>query len=220
MLGKQIVGTSNTLLASRYNLTPIGTNAHELPMVLVALAQNDVAKRAAQYEVLSHWQGLYGIGLRVFLPDTYTTAQFLEHAPEWLARDWRGMRQDSGDPFKAAHLYINWLKRHGVDPREKLIIFSDGLDVEPMKRLHDEFSKQIKVAFGWGTLLTNDFRGCFPKNPLFRPFSLVCKVRSANGIPAVKLSDNIEKATGPQKEVERYIKIFGSDGRISEKVVV
>src|SRR3989344_4058666 len=95
MLGKQIVGTSNTLLASRYNLTPIGTNAHELPMVLVALAQNDVAKRAAQYEVLSHWQGLYGIGLRVFLPDTYTTAQFLEHAPEWLARDWRGMRQDS-----------------------------------------------------------------------------------------------------------------------------
>ena len=48
------------------------------------------------------------------------------------------------------------------------------------------------MSFGWGTNLTNDFRGLRP-GPERRPcnaISLVCKVSEANGRPAVKLSDN------------------------------
>ncbi len=219
-LPQQLTGTSNTWMAFHHNLVPIGTNAHELPQVLVALAESNEEKRNAQYQVLQLWQDLYGSGLRIFLPDTYGTTQFLAGAPDWAARDWRGMRQDSGDPIRAGHAYIKWLKEREVDPREKIIIFSDGLDVGPMIRLCEEFAGQIKIAFGWGTLLTNDFQGCLPRKPLFRPFSMVCKVVEANGRLAVKLSDNTQKATGVKEEIERYLKIFGNKDMDNVAVVV
>ena len=42
------------------------------------------------------------------------------------------------------------------------------------------------------------------------PISLVCKLMTVDGRPAVKLSDNARKATGPPKEIERYRRVFGS----------
>jgi nicotinate phosphoribosyltransferase len=41
-----------------------------------------------------------------------------------------------------------------------------------------------------------------------------------NGRPAVKLSDNLAKATGPQDAVERYVRVFGDAGRSVQKVEV
>lgn len=211
VMGKQFTGTSNTWMAFHHDLEPIGTNAHEMPMVHTALVSTTPATtRGAQYRVLELWQEFYGNGLRIMLPDTFGTEQFFASAPQWLL-DWRGMRQDSGDPIQVGVRYIKWLKTYGVDPREKLIIFSDGLDVDPMIKIADHFRGKINVAFGWGTNFTNDFRDCppFDARNLFRPFSMVCKVISANGKPCVKLSDNIRKATGPADEVSRYIDIFG-----------
>ena len=54
------------------------------------------------------------------------------------------------------------------------MIFSDGLDVDKIEELHHEFSGRCRVSFGWGTLLTNDFRGLTPGDTL-APFSVVCK---------------------------------------------
>ncbi len=128
MMGEQFVGTSNTWMAFKYDLIPIGTNAHELPMVMTALADSKEGRLYAQYRVLELWQEIYGQGLRVFLPDTYGTKQFLDNAPAWVAT-WRGMRQDSGDPIVALEQYCDWLQKHGVDPLERLGIPSDGLNV-------------------------------------------------------------------------------------------
>ena len=208
-LPDQFLGTSDTLFATRYGLTPIGTNAHELPMVLTALAGTDEGKRDAQYAALRGWQELYGEPLRIFLPDTFGTGQYLKNAPAWLASEWRGFRQDSGDPMRAVGLYMEWLRSHDVDPREKLVIFSDGLDIPEMIRLSRECRGKIRTAFGWGTLLTNDFRGCGGDERLYRPFSMVCKATRADGFPVIKLSDNVGKATGPASEVRRYFDIFG-----------
>lgn len=220
-MGEQFTGTSNTLMAMRHNLMPIGTNAHELPMVATALAKTREEKRSAQYEVLKQWQQLYGDGLRICLPDTYGTVQFLKDAPSWIANDWRGMRQDSGDPIEGGRRIVRWYEDKGIDPKEKLLIPSDGLDVGTIIHLHRHFEDVIQIAFGWGTLLTNDFVNIHPRlDGRFRPFSLVCKITEAGGHPAVKLSDNIGKATGPAEEIERYIKIFGQTGRSSQAVVV
>lgn len=216
MMGSQFTGTSNTWMAFHHNLTPIGTNAHEMPMVYVALAEDD-EKIAAQYEVLKDWEAMYGDGLRIMLPDTYTTEQFLRNAPDWVAK-WRGFRQDSGDPITRADLFIDWLKRQGVDPKTKLMIASDGLDVGPMVKINNELRNRLGDGYGWGTLLTNDFRGCH-RSPLLRPFSMVCKVVEVDGRPCVKISDNIEKATGPIDEVERYKKIFGV-GEVARQTVI
>lgn len=203
---KRFIGTSNCLIAMRRDIEAIGTNAHELPMVYAALAKTDDELLQAPYKVLADWHEEHDGMLRIMLPDTYGTKHFLEHAPDWLA-GWTGIRIDSGDPAEGAETAIEWWKSRGEDPREKLIIFSDGLDVDKIAELFHRFHGRVKVSFGWGTLLTNDFRGLVPGDGL-APFSLVCKAVAANGVPTVKLSDNPEKATGPKDEIERYKRLF------------
>ncbi|MDU9006142.1 nicotinate phosphoribosyltransferase [Sedimentitalea todarodis] len=206
-LGKKFTGTSNCLIAMRREVEAIGTNAHELPMVYAALAQDDAALARAPYEVLSDWHEEHEGNLRIILPDTYGTQGFLDNAPDWLA-GWTGIRIDSGDPATAARIAIDWWQSRGEDPKQKRVIFSDGLDVDKIIELSRQFAGETNVSFGWGTLLTNDFRGLVPDDAL-APFSLVCKAVSANGHPTVKLSDNPEKAMGPADEIDRYKRVFG-----------
>jgi nicotinate phosphoribosyltransferase len=217
-LGHAFAGTSNVLLALRQNLPPIGTNGHELPMVLAALADGDAALAEAPYRVLADWQEDFSGGLRVILPDTFGSPTFLAHAPDWLAR-WPGLRVDSGDPVERGQAAIDWWRSRGEDPRQKRIVFSDGLDAGTMEMLHARFAGRVGVVFGWGTLLTNDFRGLAPGDAL-APFSLVCKAVAANGRPTVKLSDNPNKALGPDAEVARYRQVFETGPQLASAVAV
>ena len=217
-LGKAFTGTSNCKIAMSREVEAIGTNAHELPMVYAALAQSDAALAQAPYDVLQDWHEEHDGNLRIILPDTYGTKGFLENAPDWLA-GWTGIRIDSGDPATAAQTTIDWWKSRGEDPSEKRVIFSDGLDVDKIKELHSQFAGKVKASFGWGTLLTNDFRGLVPDDAL-APFSLVCKAVEANGQPTVKLSDNPNKAMGPADEIERYKRVFGVGDQKAQAVLV
>jgi nicotinate phosphoribosyltransferase len=211
-------GTSNCLIAMRSEVEAIGTNAHELPMVYSALANTDAELAQAPYQVLADWQEEHDGNLRIMLPDTYGTEGFLRNAPDWLA-GWTGIRIDSGDPATGAEIAIRWWQERGEDPRKKLVIFSDGLDVEKIEELHRQFVGRVKVSFGWGTMLTNDFRGLAAGDAL-APFSLVCKAVSANGRPTVKLSDNPNKALGPKDQIERYKRVFGVGAQKALDVVV
>jgi nicotinate phosphoribosyltransferase len=209
---ERFTGTSNTALAYKLDLEAIGTNAHELPMALAAMASlgSDDDLRASQYKVLELWRQSYNNELLITLPDTFGTTQFLEGAPDWVA-NWTGERADSKDPFIAGDEYIAWLEDRGKDPRTKRLIASDGLDASTIVDLHRHFNGRIRFSAGWGTLLTNDFRDCHPRGEdTFEPISLVCKLTSAEGIPTVKLSDNPSKATGPAELIKRYRRVFGS----------
>ncbi len=217
-LGEKFVGTSNCLIAMRREVEAIGTNAHELPMVYAALTDTDADLAQAPYEVLADWHEEHDGNLRIILPDTYGTEGFLRNAPDWLA-GWTGIRIDSGDPATGAETAIRWWQDRGEDPREKLVIFSDGLDVDKIAELHAQFAGRVRVSFGWGTLLTNDFRGLVPGDRL-APFSLVCKAVAANGRPTVKLSDNPAKAMGPRDEIERYKRVFGVGVQVVQEVLV
>lgn len=238
-LGSGFTGTSNAFLAHKHDLEAIGTNAHEIPMVLAALAPDDESLKPSQYHMLEMWQRTYEGALRIMLPDTFGTTQFLEGAPDWAA-DWTGQRVDSKDPYRAGDEYIEWLKARGREPRDKLLIASDALDVDDILGLHAYFGgtiasrttardflsaadfqdrrkwtpgRRIRFSAGWGTLLTNDFRGCDPAgNGGFDPISLISKVTSVEGRPAVKLSDNYAKALGLPSEIERYRRVFGTAG--------
>jgi len=217
-LGEAFVGTSNCLIAKNRDLEAIGTNAHELPMVYAALADTDEELAEAPYRVLADWHEEHDGNLRIILPDTFGTEGFLERAPDWLA-GWTGVRVDSGDPVEGAEIAIRWWKERGEDPREKLVIFSDGLDVDKILDLYRRFHGRVRVSFGWGTLLTNDFRGLAPDDAL-APFSLVCKAVAAEGRPTVKLSDNPNKAMGPPEEVARYKRVFGVGAQEARPVFV
>jgi nicotinate phosphoribosyltransferase len=220
-LGSEVfTGTSNVLLAMDTDLEALGTNAHELPMVLAAIAPNEAAMRDAPYQVLRDWESYYGGNLKIVLPDAFGTASFLKHAPDWVA-DWTGFRPDSAPAIEGGERIVRWWRERGRDPADKLLIFSDGLDVDMIEEAYHHFRGKVRMAFGWGTNLTNDFAGCSPiPNSRLEPISLVCKVSEANGRPAVKLSDNPEKATGARDEIERYIRIFGAEGRVEHAVKV
>jgi nicotinate phosphoribosyltransferase len=245
-LGRSFIGTSNAFLAHKHDLEAIGTNAHEIPMVVAALAPDDQALKASQYRVLELWQNTYEGALRIMLPDTFGTTQFLEGAPDWAA-DWTGQRIDSKNPYLAGDEYIEWLKARGRQAQTKLLIASDALDVDDILGLHAYFggalqagttsadfreaadfldprkwipARRIRFSAGWGTLLTNDFRGCDPSGASgFDPISLICKVSTVEGRPAVKLSDNDAKALGPPAEIERYRRVFGMAGVTNIPVV-
>ena len=239
VLGKNFIGTSNTYLAYTHDLEAIGTNAHELPMAMAAIADSDEEVKQSQYRMLEMWQQTYGGELLIMLPDTFGTTQFLDGAPQWVA-NWTGQRIDSKDPFVAGDEYIAWLIKRGRDPRAKRLIASDALDVDVILALHAYFAgsiqnnvspwdfwgpaefankfmwlpePRIRFSSGWGTFLTNDFRNCNPRGDAsFNPVSLVCKLSEVDGRPAVKLSDNYSKAMGPPAEIERYRRIFGTAG--------
>jgi len=219
-VGDHLSGTSNVLLAMDTDLEAVGTNAHELPMVLAALANSERELKQAPYRVLEDWKQYYGGNLLIVLPDAFGTASFLRDAPDWVA-DWTGFRPDSAPAIEGGEKIIAWWKEKGRDPRQKLLIFSDGLDVDSIEEAYHHFHGRVRMAFGWGTNLTNDFEGCAPVNiPGLMPISLVCKVTSANGRPAVKLSDNPQKATGDPREIARYLKIFGSEDFVEQPVLV
>lgn len=217
-LGDKFTGTSNCLIAMKREVEAIGTNAHELPMVYSALAESDSELVQAPYKVLADWQKEHDGNLLIVLPDTYGTKGFLENAPDWL-KNWTGIRIDSGDPATAAEVAMDWWKSVGQDPRDKLLIFSDGLDVAKIEELSAQFKGRVKVGFGWGTLLTNDFRGLV-ENDALAPFSLVCKAVAANGNPTVKLSDNPNKAMGPADEIARYKRVFAVGAQEAFEVLV
>ena len=84
-IGEAFTGTSNVLLAMDTDLEALGTNAHELPMVMAALADTEKELRAAPYKVLQDWNTLYGGNLLIVLPDAFGTAAFLRDAPDWVA---------------------------------------------------------------------------------------------------------------------------------------
>ncbi|XSG81732.1 MAG: nicotinate phosphoribosyltransferase [Methyloligella sp. ZOD6] len=219
-LGGRFIGTSNTLLAMDADLEAIGTNGHELPMVEAALAESDAELAVAPYRVLEQWQAHYGGNLLIVLPDAFGTASFLKNAPDWVA-DWTGFRPDSAPPIEGGEEIIRWWREKGRDPAEKLLIFSDGMDVDEIERVYRHFHGRARLSFGWGTNLTNDFRGCDPDGgTALDPISLVCKVTAVNGRPAVKLSDNPAKATGDAAEIKRYMGVFGAAGRAASPVQV
>jgi nicotinate phosphoribosyltransferase len=246
VLGASFAGSSNTYLAYKHDLEAMGTNGHELPMALAAMANDDEELHGSQYRLLELWQQTYQGELLILLPDTFGTTQFLDNAPDWVA-DWTGQRIDSKDPYVAGDEYIVWLERRGRDPRKKRLIASDALDVDQILGLHAYFGgtllngasprdferandflddkrwipdRRIRFSSGWGTYLTNDFRNCNPHGDEdFDPVSLVCKLTEVNGRPTVKLSDNYSKALGPPDEVERYRRVFGAAGVMDSPVL-
>ena len=220
-LGDSFIGTSNVKHAMDTGLEAVGTNAHELPMVYAAIARNDEELKASPYEVLKDWAQMYGGNLLVVLPDCFGTASFLRNAPDWVA-DWKGARPDSKPPIEGSLELIEWWKGRRRDPREKLIVLSDAIDIDTIEASVRALKGQAKLSFGWGTHLTNDFVGCAPAGTdgHLRPIWLVCKVAEAEGRPAVKLSDNPNKALGTPVKIKRYRRIFGMAGMAKQPVEV
>jgi nicotinate phosphoribosyltransferase len=206
----QFLGTSNVLLAKDHSLVPMGTSAHEQDMAIAGiLGETDEGVRQAISVNLENWWKVYGEGLSIALPDTFGSDTFFRIMTAKQADEWKGTRQDSGDPLEFTDKTLSFYKGHAVDSTEKLIVYSDGLNVEAMIEIFYYQLNAIKKTYGWGTNLTNDLG--------LNTVSIVVKAIEAMGRPLVKLSDNLAKAIGPAKEIARYKRIFGYDSSFTEE---
>jgi nicotinate phosphoribosyltransferase len=229
----KISGTSNVHLAMRFNIPPIGTVAHEWFMGVAAITQNYVS---ATRQALSYWVGCFGEGvLGIALTDTFGTPSFLEafmqnlpshsaiqpwapgsdpglsdepKSSKTFAQTFAGVRQDSGDPANFVKVMRKFYDQQGIT-ETKTIVFSDSLNLDlcfQYKKIAEEAGFQ--PTFGVGTFFTNDFvhTGSGKKST---PLNIVIKLSSANGNPAVKISDNIGKNTGDKPTVEKVKHLLG-----------
>ena len=176
---KNCVGTSNVYLAMKYNITPIGTYAHEFVQMYQGI--DSIPLAYTNHYAMQDWYNEYQGDNGTALTDTITTDLFLLDFNRAMVNNYTGVRHDSGDPFVWGEKIITHYKKYGVDPMTKLLLFSDSLDFDRAQALYDYFKDKAKVSFGIGTYCSND--------TCETPLNIVIKLQYVNGRPVAKLSD-------------------------------
>ena len=190
------VGTSNVYLAKKYNVTPVGTMAHEW---IMCIGQGDQKHNPAysNWYALDHWVKEYGVLNGTALTDTITTDCFLRDFQLTYATLFSGVRHDSGDPFVWGDKMIGHYKSLGIDPKTKTLLFSDSLNFDRAHEIYDYFKDKIKVAFGIGTYISNDTK--------VEPLNIVMKVTKCNASDVAKVSDIEGKGMCKSDEYVEYL---------------
>ena len=198
------IGTSNVHLAHKYDLTPIGTQAHEWFMYHGAAFGYTKANELA----LENWADVFQGNLGIALADTFTSQVFFRSFNTKLSKLFDGVRQDSGDPIEFAMMTIDHYRKLRIDPLSKVIVFSDALNPEKVKRIVETVKGKIGISFGIGTNLTNDV-GVTPLNIVIKMDSIYTS--EGKIVPTVKLSDDKGKYTGDPEVIEIVKKLLMID---------
>ena len=189
------VGTSNVYLAMKYHMTPIGTYAHEFVQMYQGI--DNIPLAYTNHYAMDDWYNEYQGDNGTALTDTITTDLFLMDFNRAMVNNYTGVRHDSGNPIEWGEKIIAHYKKYGVDPKTKLLLFSDGLDFANAEDLHRYFSGRTKVSFGIGTFVSNDTD--------VDPLNIVIKLQYVNGRPVAKLSDSPGKTMTQDQEYLQYL---------------
>ena len=196
LVNHNCVGTSNVYLAFKYNITPIGTYAHEYVEMYEGITKYPVAY--ANYYAMKDWYDEYKGDNGTALTDTLTTDIFLLDFDRSMAATYNGVRHDSGDPYEWGDKMISHYEKLGIDPKTKTLLFSDSLNGDKAQKLYEYFKDKIKVSFGIGTYFSNDTN--------VKALNIVIKLQYVNGNPVAKISDCEGKTMCPDKDFENYLK--------------
>ena len=190
------VGTSNVYLAMKYHLTPVGTYAHEFVQMYQGI--DSIPLAYTNHYAMEDWYDEYRGDNGTALTDTVTTDLFLLDFNRAMVNNFSGVRHDSGDPYEWGEKIIAHYKKYGVDPKTKLLLFSDSLDFDRAQKLYEYFCDKAKVSFGIGTFVSND--------TCETALNIVIKLQYVNGRPVAKLSDNPGKAMCRDEDYLAYLK--------------
>ncbi len=190
------VGTSNVYLAMKYDLTPIGTYAHEFVQMYQGI--DSIPLAFTNHYAMQDWYDEYDGDNGTALTDTVTTDLFLLDFNRSMVNNYSGVRHDSGDPYEWGEKIIAHYEKYGVDPRTKQLLFSDSLDFDRAQGLYEYFKDRSKVSFGIGTFCSND--------TFAEPLNIVIKLQYVNDRPVAKLSDTPDKAMCSDAEYLEYLK--------------
>lgn len=174
------IGTSNVYLAKKLGVSPVGTMAHEWIMC-VGQGNHKHNPAYSNWYALEAWFREYGVLNGTALTDTITTECFLKDFQLTYSTLFSGVRHDSGDPYLWGEKMIEHYKSLGINPKDKLLLFSDSLNFEKASELYNYFKDKTKVAFGIGTYISNDTK--------VKPLNIVMKVTKCNAMDVAKISD-------------------------------
>lgn len=191
-----MVGTSNVYFAKKYNLTPIGTFAHEYVQMYQGIPKIPLAY--TNYYALKDWYNEYKGDNGTALTDTLTTDLFLLDFDRSMCNNFTGVRHDSGDPYNWGEKIIRHYESYGIDPKTKTLLFSDSLNFDKAQALYDYFKDRTKVSFGIGTFVSNDTD--------VDPLNIVIKLQYVDGNPVAKLSDAAGKTMCADAAYETYLR--------------
>lgn len=190
-----MVGTSNVYFAWKYNLTPIGTFAHEYVQMFQGIDKIPLAY--TNYYAMKDWYEEYQGDNGTALTDTVSTDLFLRDFNRSMVNNYTGVRHDSGDPYEWGEKILAHYRKYDVDPRTKTLLFSDSLDFDRAQALYDYFRDKAKVSFGIGTFVSNDTSE--------HALNIVIKLQYVNGRPVAKLSDCPGKAMCSDENYLKYL---------------
>jgi nicotinate phosphoribosyltransferase len=197
-IGAKFVGTSNVRFAFEHELTPLGTMAHEYLQACQAVGPR---LRDSQVFAFNTWAREYRGDLGIALSDVCGMDAFLRDFDLFFCKLFDGVRHDSGDPFEWGEKLIAHYRRMRIDPRSKVMVYSDSLNVPLAIELFEYFKGQSQTAFGIGTNLTNDLG--------YDPLQIVIKMTRCNGQPVAKISDEPSKAMDYDPSYVAYLrKVF------------
>lgn len=191
-----MVGTSNVYFAWKYNLTPIGTYAHEYVQMYQGI--DSIPLAYTNHYAMKDWYDEYQGDNGTALTDTVTTDLFLMDFNRSMVNNYTGVRHDSGDPYEWGEKIINHYKKYGVDPKTKTLLFSDSLDFDRAQTIFNYFKDKAKTSFGIGTFVSND--------TCAEPLNIIIKLQYVNGRPVAKLSDSDGKTMCDDEEYLKYLR--------------
>lgn len=197
----RFVGTSNVYLAMKYDLTPVGTMAHEF----IAAIGGMYGPQMANHIAMNAWRHTFNGALGTFLYDTFGWNIFSLNFSEDFANLFKGLRVDSGDNMEQLQKICTKYRSLGIDSKSKQVIFSNALDTDRAIALQQEAEKYVQPSFGIGTHFTNDFDG-------IRPMNIVIKLVAAKITESwpfyndtCKISEDTGKHTGNPEVIRRFM---------------
>ena len=200
----KFVGTSNVFFAMKYDLTPIGTMAHEFVSAIAGMYGPLMANHIA----MTKWSATYRGALGTFLYDTYGWRIFALNFSEDFANMFKGLRVDSGDNKEQLDKILEKYAALGVDPKVKQIVFSNGLNVDKAIELQKYATGKCVPSFGIGTHFTNDYENIKPMNIVVK----LTDVKITESWPfycqTCKLSEDNGKYTGDPATIKTFLHLL------------
>ena len=197
----RFTGTSNVYFAMKYDLTPIGTMAHELICAIAGMYGPQMSNHIA----MQAWSQTYRGALGTFLYDTYGWRIFSLNFSEDYANMFKGLRVDSGDNYKQLDLIIEKYRSLNIDSATKQVVFSNGLNVDEAIKIQRYAEGKCLPSFGIGTHFTNDFPGIKPRNIVIKLLAVKITESWPFYCETCKLSEDKGKYTGNKAVVDRFM---------------
>ena len=197
----KFIGTSNVYFAMKYDLTPIGTMAHEFICAIAGMYGPQMANHIA----MGRWASTYRGALGTYLYDTYGWRIFSLNFSEDYANMFKGLRVDSGDNYDQLDKIVEKYRSLGIDPRTKQVIFSNGLNTGEAIEIQKYACDKCQPSFGIGTHFTNDFDGLKPMNIVIKLVAVKITESWPFYCQTCKLSEDHGKYSGDPATVRRFM---------------